>query len=346
LSDDPPTVGSTKRPRAILFSCAGETLSRDERAFFTEADPVGFILFQRNCREPDQVRGLVSEMRGCVGRDDAPVLIDQEGGRVARLKPPQWRRYPAAAQLAALPEAEAAVRLGARLIADDLAALGVTVDCLPVLDLPVADANAVIGDRAYGGDPGTVARLGRAACEGLLEGGVLPTIKHMPGHGRARVDSHRALPVVDADAALLAETDFAPFRALADMPWAMTAHIVFSAIDRARPATLSPAVIGSVIRGAIGFDGVLASDDIGMGALAGGIDERVTAALAAGCDVVLHCNGTLDEMREAAAAAAPLTDAAAARVARAEARRRSSARAFDRTTAEARFDEMTRTIAA
>jgi beta-N-acetylhexosaminidase len=325
--------------RAILFGCGGETLSAEERAFFADANPLGFVLFQRNCREPQQVRALVAEMRDCVGRDDAPVLIDQEGGRVARLKPPNWRRYPAPAQLAALGEAETAVRLGARLIADDLAALGVTVDCLPVLDLPVPGSDGVIGDRAYGSEAVLVARLGRAACEGLLAGGVLPVVKHMPGHGRARVDSHHALPVVDADVATLEDTDFAPFRALAGMPWAMTAHVVFSAIDARRPATTSPAVIDRVIRGSIGFAGVLVSDDIGMGALAGSIGERVAGALAAGCDLAMHCNGTLDEMREAAEAAAPLTAEAAARVALAEKLRRGSVREFDRREAETRFDQ-------
>jgi beta-N-acetylhexosaminidase len=303
--------------RAILFSCAGESLSTEERAFFRDADPLGFILFQRNCRDREQVRALIDDFRDCVGRADAPVLIDQEGGRVARLKPPEWRRYPAAARLAALPEAEEVVRLGARLIADDLAALGVTVDAMPVLDLPVPGADNVIGDRAYGGDPALVARLGRAACEGLLAGGVLPIVKHIPGHGRSRVDSHKALPVVDEAAAMLEKTDFAPFGALRDMPWAMTAHVVFSAIDAHRPATLSSAVIDAVIRGSIGFDGVLVSDDIGMGALGGSFGERAAAVLAAGCDLVLHCNGKLDEMREAAEAAQSLTPQAASRVARA-----------------------------
>jgi beta-N-acetylhexosaminidase len=346
LSNEPGTGRrSDKQPRAILFGCAGERLSAAERALFAEVDPLGFILFQRNCRDRDQVRALVEEMRACVGRPDAPVLIDQEGGRVARLKPPQWRRYPAPAQLAALPDAEIAVRLGARLIADDLAALGVTIDCAPVLDLPVPGADGVIGDRAYGNTPARVSRLGRAMCEGLLDGGVLPVVKHMPGHGRARVDSHHALPVVDADRDLLAATDFAPFRALAEFPWAMTAHVVYSAVDASRPATLSPKVIDAVIRGAIGFDGVLVSDDIGMGALAGSIAERVAGALAAGCDVAMHCSGKLDEMREAAEAAAPMTPAAAARVARGEALRRCSRRAFDRAEAEARFDRLLGTIA-
>ena len=329
-----------KPPLAILFGCAGETLSAAERTFFAEADPLGFVLFQRNCRDPAQVRALVAELRGCVGRDDAPVLIDQEGGRVARLKPPHWRRYPAAARLASVDEAEVVVRLGARLIADDLAALGITVDCAPVLDLPVPGADGVIGDRAYGADPARVARLGRAVCDGLLDGGVLPVVKHIPGHGRAGIDSHHALPVVNTDAELLVATDFAPFRALAGMPWAMTAHVVYGAIDGSLPATLSATVIDSVIRGAIGFDGVLVSDDIGMGALAGSIGERVAGALAAGCDVALHCSGRLDEMREAAAAAAPLTAASATRIARGEAQRRRAGRAFDRAEAETRFGRL------
>jgi beta-N-acetylhexosaminidase len=339
LSNDPGRR-DTRRPLAILFGCAGERLSAAERAFFTEADPLGFILFQRNCRDPDQVRALVAETRDCVGRADAPVLIDQEGGRVARLKPPHWRRYPAAAQLAALDEAEEAVRLCGRLIADDLAGLGVTVDAAPVLDLPVPGADGVIGDRAFGSAPQRVARLGRAMAEGLLAGGVLPVVKHMPGHGRARIDSHKALPVVDAAVEMLAATDFAPFCALAQMPWAMTAHVVYSAIDRDRPATLSHTVIDRVIRGTIGFAGVLVSDDIGMGALSGSVGARVAAALAAGCDAILHCGGRLDEMREAAAAAVPLTAAAAGRLARAEGLRRRSSVPFERSETEARFDAL------
>jgi len=331
-------------PLAILFSSAGESLSADEAAFFRDADPFGFILFQRNCRAPDQVRALIAQFRDCVGRADAPVLVDQEGGRVARLKPPHWRRYPAPAQLAALPEAATAVRLAARLIADDLAALGVTADAMPVLDLPVAGADGVIGDRAYCGMPEPVARLGRTACEGMLEGGVLPIVKHIPGHGRARVDSHKALPVVDEDFATLEATDFAPFRALREAPWAMTAHVVYSTIDPDRPATLSPLVVDRVIRGSIGFAGVLVSDDIEMGALTGTIAKRVKGALAAGCDAVLHCSGNLAAMRETAAATAPLTPQAAARIARGEALRRAAARAFERRAAEAHFEQITRAL--
>jgi beta-N-acetylhexosaminidase len=330
-----------KGVRAILFGCAGEQLTAGERSLFAAAAPLGLVLFRRNCVAPDQVRALVAAFRDCVGRRDAPVLIDQEGGRVARLQPPHWRRYPAPARLAGSPDPEAveAVRLGARLIADDLAALGVTVDAAPVLDVPVPGADGVIGDRAYGGDPARVALLGRAMCEGLLAGGVLPVVKHIPGHGRARVDSHKALPVVDADVAALADSDFAPFRALADMPWAMTAHVVYRAID-GRAATLSPPVIDDIIRRRIGFDGVLVSDDIGMGALDGRIGDRVEAALSAGCDLALHCSGRLDEMAEAAAAALPLTQAAAGRIARGEALRQASRREFDRRAAEARFDAL------
>jgi beta-N-acetylhexosaminidase len=329
-------------PRAVVLGCAGERLTADERRLFTSADPVGFVLFRRNCQDPEQVRALVAEMRDAVGRADAPVLIDQEGGRVARLQPPHWRKYPAPARLAALPDPEAAeaARLGARLIADDLAALGIDVDALPVLDLPAPGADPIIGDRAYGADPERVARLGRAACDGLLGGGVLPIIKHIPGHGRSQVDSHRALPRVDASRELLETTDFAPFRALADMPWAMTAHIVYTAIDAGAPATFSAAVIGDVIRKHIGFEGVLISDDISMGALAGSLAERTRRSLEAGCDLALHCNGVLSEMEEVADTATPLAAAAQARLARAEALRRKSAQPFDRAAAEARFAEL------
>jgi beta-N-acetylhexosaminidase len=330
-------------PRAVILGCSGESLSAFERDFFPAADPVGFILFRRNCSSPGQVRDLVASLRDCVGRDDAPVLIDQEGGRVARLRPPHWRLYPSAARLAALPDplAETATRLGARLIADDLQRLGVTVDCLPVLDLPVPGADPVIGDRAYGSEPGRVSHLGRAACEGLLEGGVLPVIKHIPGHGHARVDSHSACPLVETGHAELSRTDFAPFHALAGMPWAMTAHIVYAAIDATAPATLSRPVVAEVVRRQIGFDGILVSDDLSMRALGGGIGERVRLALAAGCDLGLHCNGDPGEMEEIVRAAGLISEATAERLARAEAtRRRSAATGFDRLEAETQFDAL------
>lgn len=331
----------SREPSAVIFGCAGPSLSPQERSFFRDANPVGFILFKRNCESPDQVRALVRALRETIGRADAPVLIDQEGGRVARLQPPHWRKYPAAATLGALggERAEEAVRLAARLIADDLAALGITVDCLPVLDVPQPGASPVIGDRAYSSDPVVIARLGKAACEGLLEGGVLPVIKHIPGHGRATVDSHDALPRVTVPRPELDAADFAPFRALSTMPWAMTAHIVYSAIDAETPATLSPLVIREIIRANMGFDGVLVSDDLSMKALGGPIGARAARALAAGCDLALHCNGNMEEMTDIAAAVARLTAGARRRLERAEARRRAPA-PLDRRAAEARLDAL------
>jgi beta-N-acetylhexosaminidase len=333
---------SGRPPLAVILGVAGERLSPDERRLFVEADPLGFVLFRRNCATRGQVRALVDELREAVGREDAPILIDQEGGRVARLRPPEWRFYPAAAMIAALPDPLAfeAAHLSARLIAEDLAELGITVDAAPVLDLPAQGADPVIGDRAWGTDPARVAALGREVCEGLLEGGVLPIIKHIPGHGRARVDSHKALPQVHDERAVLAHADFAPFRALSGMPWAMTAHIVYTAIDETAPATLSPIVIDNVIRGEIGFDGVLVSDDVSMGALAGSFAERTRRALEAGVDLVLHCNGDMAEMTEIAAAARPLTPETLARIARAESLRRSRCQEFDARMAERRFAEL------
>lgn len=290
-----------------------------ERRLFAEADPLGFILFARNCESPAQLGSLVEALRDAVGRSDAPVLIDQEGGRVARLGPPHWRKPPAAAAFGALAgrglaSARRAVWLNARLIAAELSALGVTVDCAPVVDLALSETHAVIGDRAFSGDPAVVAELGRAFCEGLLAGGVLPVIKHIPGHGRARADSHLELPEVSATRETLRATDWLPFKALADQPWAMTAHLRYSALDARAPATISAKLIGEVIRREIGFDGVLISDDLGMQALEGDLAERGKAALAAGCDLVLHCSGVLAEMDRLMAAVPPLTDAAAARV--------------------------------
>ncbi len=312
--------------RAVIFGVCGPDLSDDERRFFADADPLGFILFSRNCVSPDQVRALVCDLREAVGRAGAPVLIDQEGGRVARLGPPHWRAAPAAARFAEIAgadpsQAAEAAWLNARLLAAELADLGIDVDCAPVLDIPQPGAHKVIGDRAFGGIPEQVARLGRATCEGLLAGGVLPVIKHLPGHGRATADSHIDLPVVDAAREELAKVDFAPFRALNTMPWAMTAHVVYTALDPTAPATTSSVVIEQVIRGAIGFDGVLISDDLCMKALEGSPDRRAKAALTAGCDIALHCNGELAEMEAVAAACPPLSSAARARLSRAEATR-------------------------
>jgi len=306
---------------AAILGCAGPTLSAEERGFFHEADPLGFILFQRNCQTPEQVRRLVQDLRHSVGRADAPVLIDQEGGRVARLRPPAWRKAPAAGRFGVLasrdaPSALEAARLNARLMGAELAGLGISVDCAPVLDLQFAGASNVVGDRGFATDPELVAQLGRAVCEGLLAAGITPVLKHLPGHGRAVVDSHHALPEVDVSLAELRQTDFVPFRLLADMPWAMTCHVVYKAIDPDRPATTSPVVIADIIRGEIGFKGLLVSDDLSMEALRGDIGDRAKRARAAGCDLALHCNGRLEEMRAVAAAAGPVSGVTAERLAR------------------------------
>jgi|TARA_B100000315_G_scaffold233727_1_gene247082 beta-N-acetylhexosaminidase len=312
-------------PRAVVFGCAGERLTSEERDFFARTAPLGFILFARNCRNPPQVRRLVEDLRASVGRADAPVLIDQEGGRVVRLSPPVWRAAPAAAVFGRLaasdPEgARQAVELNARLLAAELADLGITVNCLPLLDVPVAGSHDVIGDRAFADSAEVVADLGAAVMRGLLAGGVLPVIKHLPGHGRASVDSHHRLPVVGAPRKLLEETDFAPFRALAEAPLGMTAHVVYTGLDPAQPATTSQTVIDQIIRGSIGFQGLLFSDDLSMSALAGGLGDRAATALAAGCDVALHCNGKADEMAAVAAAVGPLGEPARKRWSAAQAR--------------------------
>lgn len=288
---------------AAIYGCSGHRLTAEERAFFAETRPWGFILFRRNVDSPAQVKALVEDLRDSVGRADAPVLIDQEGGRVQRLGPPHWPKYPpGSAYLKAVNDPMAArelVRLGARLIAHDLRELGITVDCVPVLDVPVPGAHDIIGDRAYAQDPATVTQLGRAAAEGLLAGGVLPIIKHIPGHGRAFSDSHHDLPVVETDLETLDAWDFAPFKALSDMPMAMTAHVVFTAIDAKRPATTSKKGI-RLMREHLGFSGLIMSDDLSMKALSGTLTERAEQSLKAGCDVILHCNGDLDEMRQVA----------------------------------------------
>lgn len=308
-------------PGAVIFGCAGTTLNGDERTFFRDTNPLGFILFARNVETPDQVRSLVDSLRNSVARDDAPVLIDQEGGRVQRLKPPHWRLAPPASIFGELYASDPAAammasRLNGRLLAADLAPLGIDVDCAPVLDLPASGAHGVIGDRAFADNVRAVVALGRAQADGLLAGGVIPVMKHLPGHGRARADSHHELPVVDATRAELERTDFAPFQALADLPWAMTAHVLYRALSSNQPATTSARVIGDVIRGHIGFDGVLISDDLSMKALGGTYAERARQSLDAGCDVALHCNGDLEQMREIASVVGPLTPRAVARVAR------------------------------
>jgi beta-N-acetylhexosaminidase len=328
---------------ACILGCAGPTLGVAERSFFRDVQPWGFIVFKRNVETPDQLRGLVEELRACVGRDDAPVLIDQEGGRVQRLGPPHWRRFPPGRAYGELAGNDPLLhreitRLGARLLAHDLAAVGVNVDCVPVLDVPAPDGHEIIGDRAYGETPEEVALLGRAAAEGLIAGGVLPIIKHIPGHGRARGDSHLDLPVVEASADELDARDFAPFRVLSDMPMAMTAHVVYAAFDARRPATTSRKLIGQVIRGRIGFDGLLVSDDLSMKALSGDFTDRAKASLAAGCDVVLHCNGDPAEMAAVVAGCKPLAGKAKARAAAALARLARVPEPFDAEEGRARFD--------
>ena len=303
---------------AFITGCAGLELSGDEVSFLREAQPWGLILFARNVESPQQIRALTEHFREIVGREDGPVLIDQEGGRVQRMRPPHWRKYPPGRAYAELYARDAvaglkAARLAYRLLAQDLHEVGINVDCVPVLDVPQPGSHDIIGDRAYGMTPEQVALLGRAAAQGLMDGGVLPVIKHIPGHGRAFADSHLELPVVDAPREELERVDFAPFAALADIPLAMTAHVVYTALDPDNCCTLSGTVIGDVIRGQIGFDGLIMSDDLSMKALKGSFRERGERAIAAGCDVLLHCNGVMAEMVEVAAAAGTLNGAASAR---------------------------------
>ncbi len=308
----------TRQCRALILGLAGKELGREEAHFLREAGPLGFILFARNIDRPSQVAALTRDLRALVARPDAPILIDQEGGRVQRLRPPHWRAAPPAASfgklaLQDLPAARRAVYLNHRLLADELIALGITVNCAPDVDLQHAGAHEVIGDRAFGGDPILVADLGRTACQGLLDGGVQPVIKHIPGHGRGLVDSHLDLPVCEVPAGQLAASDFLPFRLLCDQAWAMTAHVVYEALDAEAPATTSAFMIDRIIRRELGFEGLLVSDDLSMQALSGSLAERARAALAAGCDLALHCNGQMEEMAELALAVGPMSASAQAR---------------------------------
>src|SRR3981189_302294 len=330
--------------RAFITGVSGPELSPAEREFIRIERPWGFILFKRNIETPEQVTTLVHELRKEMGEPGAPVLIDQEGGRVRRLGPPHWPAYPAGAVFGALYDIDramglSAARLSARLIAADLIELGVTVDCLPLADVPVPGADAVIGNRAYGTEPGKVAAIARAVTEGLEQGGVLPVLKHIPGHGRATADTHFRLPVVDTRRAELERTDFAAFQPLADLPMAMTGHVVFSALDPAHPATTSATIIEQGIRGVIGFQGLLMSDDVSMNALPGAIAERTRAIFVAGCDMVLHCNGKLDEMREVARETPELSGKALERARRALASRKAP-QVFDRLAGRAELDAL------
>jgi beta-N-acetylhexosaminidase len=330
---------------AAIYGCQGTELSQAERGFFREVQPWGFILFARNVRDPEQVRRLCAELRETVPTPDAPILIDQEGGRVARrvarLKPPHWRTHPPGRVFGDLfqrdPEgAREAAYLNYRLIAHELRTVGVNVDCAPLLDVPVEGAHDIIGDRAFSTDPAIVIELGRAAIEGFLDGSVLPVVKHVPGHGRATADSHLALPRVSTPLAELRAHDFVTFRSLNHAPLAMTAHVVYEALDPQRPATTSPKIIRDVIRDEMGFDGLLMSDDLSMQALEGPFAARTKATLSAGCDVVLHCNGRMEEMTEIAEAAKPLAGAALRRADAALALLKPPG-AFDVAAAEARL---------
>lgn len=304
-----------------IFGLSGERLTADERDFFRDSNPAGYILFKRNCADRDQLRALTDELRGLHGRDELPILIDQEGGRVARLKPPLWPAFPAGQRFADLYQvapisAIEAARVNAQAIALVLKEVGVNVDCMPVLDLRRPGAHDIVGDRALGSEPMQVAALGRAAIEGLRSGGVIGVVKHMPGHGRSTCDSHEQLPVVTASEEEL-ESDIEPFRSLRAAPMGMAAHIVFTAWDRERCASLSPIVIRDIIRTRIGFDGLLMSDDIQMQALSGDFAQRARGVLEAGCDVAMHCSGVLEEMVPVARAIGEMSPAARERLDRA-----------------------------
>ena len=296
---------------AVILGMQGTSLTQEEIDFFKSVKPYGYILFTRNTESPEQVKKLIGQLRDISGRERLPVLIDQEGGRVARLKPPHWRKYPPAMMFAQLAKddmqtAREAVYLNACLIAQELHELGITVDCAPLADLPVEGSHDVIGDRAFGHDARQVIELAQAQADGLMHGGIVPVLKHIPGHGRAFCDSHHELPVVDVSLEELRRTDFVPFKALAHLPMAMTAHVLYTAIDKDRMATVSPAAI-RMIRDEIGFDGLLMSDDLSMKAMQGDFTQRTKDVLAAGCDVVLHCNGNMAEMRAIADGIEPLT---------------------------------------
>jgi beta-N-acetylhexosaminidase len=330
--------------KAFITGVATATLSAAERAFIADERPWGFILFKRNVETPKQVASLVEDLKACAGRADVPVFIDQEGGRVQRLGPPHWPVYPPGALFGTLYDLDpalglSAARLSSRLIAADLAELGINADCLPLADVPVAGADAVIGNRAYGTEPGKVAAIARAVTEGLQQGGILPVLKHIPGHGRATADSHSRLPTVDTAGYELEKTDFAAFQPLADLPMAMTAHVVFSALDPVHPATTSATIVQQVIRGVIGFQGLLMSDDVSMNALSGSIAERTRAIFSAGCDMVLHCNGQLQEMRDVAAETPELSGKALQRADRVLATR-AVPQPFDRDAARAELEAL------
>ena len=310
--------------KAGIFGIEGKELKPEEQAFFKKLNPLGFILFARNIENKEQVKKLTSDLRKTISRKDAPILIDQEGGRVQRLRSPNWREAPPASILGDIlhkkgqDAAIEAVKLNTHLIAQELIELGINVDCLPVLDVPVANAHDVIGNRAFSDNATTNTILGRAVIDELLANGVFPIVKHIPGHGRAFVDSHENLPIVDTDVDELEKTDFLPFKELADAPWAMTAHVVYSKIDELNPATTSTVVINEVIRSYMGFTGFLISDDLSMKALGGSYEERCSKSLEAGCDAILHCNGKMEEMKAIASVLPNLSKEAVQRLLKAD----------------------------
>ena len=302
-----------KRPLPVVFGCLQPTLRSEERRFFENFNPFGFILFKRNCESPEQVQRLIRELRFAVGREDAPVFIDQEGGRVARLQPPHWSSYPAARLFGATYEndpewATEALKIYSRLVAHELARLGITVNCAPVVDLFVQGASPAIGDRAFSRSPAIVAALARLQAETFLENGILPVIKHLPGHGRLKVDPHNMLPVIETPLAELESDDFVPFDLLKDLPLAMTSHAIFTALDAKNPASLSPKIHQEIIRGRLGFDGVILSDDINMKALHGTPGDLARRIQAAGSEIILHCNGNMEEMLAVVHALEPISD--------------------------------------
>ncbi|MEP3047322.1 MAG: beta-N-acetylhexosaminidase [Roseibium sp.] len=332
--------------KAFISGCAGLTLTEEEIVFFRTEDPWGLILFARNIDTPAQVSRLTQAFRYAVGRDNAPVLVDQEGGRVQRLKPPNWPKYPAPKLFGDLYKTNNAVGLraaflGAQLIASDLIAVGINIDCAPCLDIRFPETVDAIGDRALSSDPEVVAILGQAMINGALAGGVLPVVKHLPGHGRAMVDSHLVLPKVDAEKSALEKVDFVPFRALSDVALGMTAHLLYENIDKSAPGTQSRRVIEDIIRTEIGFDGCLMSDDISMKALGGDVTSRSSKILEAGCDLVLHCNGDMDEMKAVAVAMPELADKAKQRCDRALAQLPKQDVIFDRAEAWNEFKTLT-----
>lgn len=298
--------------RSVIFSCEGTVLTAAEKAFFESEKPFGFILFARNIDTPDQVRTLISDLRACVGWSDAPVLVDQEGGRVQRLRAPHWFNAPSFGKIATLYERDnaagrRAAEITTRLIAADLLSTGFSVNCSPCLDLGLPQTSAVIGDRSFGGDPDQVVALSQVVADTYMACGIMPVIKHIPGHGRGTVDSHLELPVVSASHQDLAASDFGPFKQMRHIPWGMTAHIVYEALDPEYPATQSKRMVEEIIRGEIGFDGLLLTDDLNMQALKGSLADRAQRAISAGVDIVLHCSGKLPEMKEVVGACPALT---------------------------------------